>query len=145
MPVRVLPMALLPALALLLSACQTAPPAPPVPPTTVPAVGEVRPGSGVAKGYLDRKQLPDSVALLVSDSVSLADTRQPSMVVGPARPLLCCSVWLQLVPSTVVSRQRQRRPAFTVDRSKLLPMAAALYFVWLWLASVSVLSRSVSW
>lgn len=64
MRVRVLPIALLPSLALLLSACQTAPPAPPVPPTTVAAVGEVRPGSGVAKGYLDRKQLPDSVALL---------------------------------------------------------------------------------
>lgn len=36
----------------------------PVPPTTLEAVGEFRPGSGYAKGYLDRKQLPDSLALL---------------------------------------------------------------------------------
>ena len=64
MPVRALPLALATGSALLLVACQSAPPAAPVPPTTVAAVGELRPGTGVAKGYLDRKQLPDSVALL---------------------------------------------------------------------------------
>lgn len=54
-------MAAFPALLALLAGCQT--PAP-VPPTTLEAVGEFRPGSGYAKGYLDRKQLPDSLALL---------------------------------------------------------------------------------
>ena len=41
-----------------LSACQTAPP------TLPEVVGEVRAGSGYLKGYLDRQQLPDSLALL---------------------------------------------------------------------------------
>jgi len=45
----------------LLSACQTAPPPPP---TTPEVVGEYRAGSGYLKGYLDRKDLPDSLALL---------------------------------------------------------------------------------
>jgi acid phosphatase (class A) len=45
----------------LLAACQTAPPAPP---TSPEVVGEFRAGSGYLKGYLDRKQLPDSLALL---------------------------------------------------------------------------------
>jgi acid phosphatase (class A) len=40
------------------SACQTAPP------TLPELVGEVRAGSGYLKGYLDRQQLPDSLALL---------------------------------------------------------------------------------
>lgn len=44
----------------LLSACQTTPP----PPTSPEVVGEYRAGSGYLKGYLDRKQLPDSLALL---------------------------------------------------------------------------------
>ena len=47
-------------LALGLTACQTAP----APPTSPQAVGEYRPGSGYLKGYLDPKQLPDSLALL---------------------------------------------------------------------------------
>lgn len=56
----------LPALAALavlvsLSACQTAPP---TPPTAPDVVGEFRAGSGYLKGYLDRKALPDSLALL---------------------------------------------------------------------------------
>ena len=46
--------------ALLLAGCQTAPP----PPTSPEVVGEFRPGSGYLKGYLDRKLLPDSLALL---------------------------------------------------------------------------------
>ena len=52
-----------PALAVLavLAGCQTAPPAPP---TSPEVVGEFRAGSGYLKGYLDRKQLPDSLALL---------------------------------------------------------------------------------
>lgn len=33
-------------------------------PTTVAAVGEVRPAPGILNGYLDRKVLPDSLALL---------------------------------------------------------------------------------
>lgn len=45
---------------LLLAGCQTAP----QPPTSPEVVGEVRAGSGYLKGYLDRKQLPDSLALL---------------------------------------------------------------------------------
>ena len=51
----------IPALAALLAGCQT--PAP-VPPTTPEAVGEFRPGSGYVNGYLDRKQLPNSLTLL---------------------------------------------------------------------------------
>ena len=46
------------ALSALLSGCQT-------PPSTSPeVVGELRAGSGYLKGYLDRKQLPNSLALL---------------------------------------------------------------------------------
>lgn len=41
-----------------LSACQTPPP------TSPEVVGEYRAGSGYLKGYLERKQLPDSLALL---------------------------------------------------------------------------------
>jgi acid phosphatase (class A) len=48
------------AAALLAAACAT-PPAPTVSPDEV---GEVRAGSGVLNGYLDRKVLPDSLALL---------------------------------------------------------------------------------
>lgn len=44
----------------LLAACQTPPP----PPTSPEVVGEFRPGSGYLNGYLQRKQLPDSLALL---------------------------------------------------------------------------------
>jgi acid phosphatase (class A) len=44
-----------------LAGCQTAPPAPPTSPAVV---GEFRAGSGYLNGYLDRKQLPDSLALL---------------------------------------------------------------------------------
>ncbi len=44
-----------------LAGCQTAPPAPP---TSPEVVGEFRAGSGYLKGYLDRQQLPDSLALL---------------------------------------------------------------------------------
>ena len=47
--------------ATMLSACQTSPPPPP---TSPEAVGEFRAGSGYLKGYLDRKALPDSLALL---------------------------------------------------------------------------------
>ena len=45
----------------LLAGCQTPPPAPP---TSPEVVGEFRKGSGYLNGYLDRKQLPDSLALL---------------------------------------------------------------------------------
>lgn len=53
----------LPALAAaaVVAGCQTAPPAPP---TSPEVVGEFRAGSGYLKGYLDRKQLPDSLVLL---------------------------------------------------------------------------------
>jgi acid phosphatase (class A) len=47
--------------AAVLAGCQTTPPAPP---TSAEVVGEFRAGSGYLKGYLDRKQLPDSLALL---------------------------------------------------------------------------------
>lgn len=55
---RLLPIA---GLAAILGGCQTAPPPPP---TSAEAVGEFRPGSGYLKGYLDRRQLPNSLALL---------------------------------------------------------------------------------
>lgn len=42
----------------MLTACQTPPP------TSPEEVGEFRAGSGYLRGYLDRKQLPDSLALL---------------------------------------------------------------------------------
>ena len=48
------------AVALALCACTTAP----KPPTTVAEVGEFRAGSGYVNGYLDRKSLPNSLALL---------------------------------------------------------------------------------
>ena len=47
-------------LALLLSACASHPPAP----TTLAEVGELRPGSGYARGYLSPGDLPDSLVLL---------------------------------------------------------------------------------
>ncbi len=48
--------------ALLLAGCATT--QAPEPPTTIAAVGELRPGLGIAKGYLDPKALPNSLALL---------------------------------------------------------------------------------
>ena len=42
----------------LLAGCQT------LPPTSPEVVGEIRAGSGYLNGYLDRKQLPDSLVLL---------------------------------------------------------------------------------
>jgi len=45
-------------MAITLAGCQTPPP------TSPEAVGEFRKGSGYLNGYLDRKQLPDSLALL---------------------------------------------------------------------------------
>ena len=48
-------------LAAALTACQSGPL---LPPTSPGVVGELRPGSGYLKGYLDRKQLPNSLALL---------------------------------------------------------------------------------
>jgi len=48
------------AAALLVAACAT----PPAPPLSPEAIGEVRAGSGVLNGYLDRTLLPDSLALL---------------------------------------------------------------------------------
>ena len=47
-------------LAALLAGCQTPPP----PPTSPDAVGEIHKGSGYLNGYLERRQLPDSLALL---------------------------------------------------------------------------------
>lgn len=44
-----------------LAGCQSAPP---LPPTSPEVVGEFRPGSGYLNGYLDRKALPNSLALL---------------------------------------------------------------------------------
>ncbi len=59
--------------AVFLVACQSvapaSPPSPLSPPTTLEAVGEFRPGSGYAKGYLDRALLPDSLALLPAPPV----------------------------------------------------------------------------
>lgn len=52
------------AAAALLSACQSAPVKPAEPPTSPEVVGEFRKGSGYLNGYLDRKALPDSLALV---------------------------------------------------------------------------------
>jgi acid phosphatase (class A) len=52
------------AAAALLSACQTAPVKPAEPPTSPEVVGEFRKGSGYLNGYLERKALPDSLALV---------------------------------------------------------------------------------
>jgi acid phosphatase (class A) len=57
-PFRVLSLAGLLAAAGLLAGCQTPPP------TSPEVVGEFRKGSGYLNGYLDRKQLPNSLALL---------------------------------------------------------------------------------
>ena len=46
--------------ALALAACSNAP----KPPTTLAEVGELRPGSGYALGYLERKSLPNSLTVL---------------------------------------------------------------------------------
>ncbi|MFM1989726.1 MAG: Major phosphate-irrepressible acid phosphatase precursor [Pseudomonadota bacterium] len=57
------PRAAVAACALALAACASAPPA--AAPTVSPEqVGEVRPGSGVLNGYLERKALPNALALL---------------------------------------------------------------------------------
>lgn len=48
---------------LLLGACTVAR-TPPPPPVTAEAVGEVRPGTGILKGYLALEQLPNSLAIL---------------------------------------------------------------------------------
>jgi acid phosphatase (class A) len=45
----------------MLAGCQSAPP---LPPTSPEVVGEFRAGSGYLRGYLDRKALPNSLALL---------------------------------------------------------------------------------
>lgn len=48
-----------------LAACATAkPPAAALPPVAAEEVGEVRPGTGILKGYLKPEELPDSLALL---------------------------------------------------------------------------------
>lgn len=52
--------ALTAALTAVLTGCQTTPP----PPTLPEVVGEFRAGSGYLKGYLERKDLPNSLALL---------------------------------------------------------------------------------
>jgi acid phosphatase (class A) len=52
------------ATAALLSACQTAPVQTAVPTTSPEVVGEFRKGSGYLNGYIDRKELPDSLALV---------------------------------------------------------------------------------
>lgn len=61
-------------IALMLSACTTPPP------TTLEQVGEVRPGTGLAKGYLARNELPDSLALVppppAEHSAALEDDRE---------------------------------------------------------------------
>ena len=56
-----LPLWLMPLLLAPLAACQSPPAAPP---TSPEVVGEFRAGSGYLKGYLERQQLPDSLALL---------------------------------------------------------------------------------
>lgn len=60
---RLLPLSTV-AAAALLSACQTAPLKTATPPTSPEVVGEFRKGTGYLNGYIDRKELPDSLALV---------------------------------------------------------------------------------
>ena len=60
---RLMPLSAL-AAAALLSACQTAPVKTATPPTSPEVVGEFRKGTGYLNGYIDRKELPDSLALV---------------------------------------------------------------------------------
>lgn len=56
------PMAL--AAVILLSACQSVPVKTAIPPTSPEVVGEFRKGTGYLNGYIDRKELPDSLSLV---------------------------------------------------------------------------------
>ena len=40
-----------------------------LPPVSAEQVGEIRPGSGILKGYLDRKELPNSLALRTAGNI----------------------------------------------------------------------------
>jgi len=52
------------AFTLLLAGCAATPPDKATPPTRLADIGEVTPGSGMPKGYLEPAQVPDSLALL---------------------------------------------------------------------------------
>lgn len=71
----------------LLAGCATAPPAPP---TSLAVVGEVRPGLGLAKGYLAAEALPDSLALLPAppapDSAAMAADAEAFRSAAAASP-----------------------------------------------------------
>jgi acid phosphatase (class A) len=79
--------------ALLIAGCATtAPPkvATPVPPTTLAAVGEVRPGLGLPKGFLLPAALPDSLALVppppASGTAALAADQEAYQLALTASP-----------------------------------------------------------
>lgn len=80
--------------ALVLTACQTAP----VPPTSPALVGEISPGSGYVKGYLERKQLPDSLALLPKPPVDDSPEQAADLAIHRATRMLRASPrWDQAV------------------------------------------------
>ena len=77
-------------LALLLAGCQTTA----VPPTSPEVVGEFRAGSGYLKGYLDPKQLPDSLALLPQPAADGSAEQAADLAVHRAtRPLRGSPRW----------------------------------------------------
>lgn len=73
---------------LLLAGCQSAPPLPPLPSTSPEVVAEFRAGSGYLRGYLDRKALPDSLALLPKPPVSGSADEAADMAVYTATRVL---------------------------------------------------------
>jgi acid phosphatase (class A) len=92
--------------AALLAGCQT-------PPPTLPeAVGEYRKGSGYLNGYLDRKQLPDSLALL-----------PPPPAAGSAQ----AAADLEVFKSTRALRDTPRWALATKDANLKFPAAASTF------------------
>ncbi len=96
----------------LLSACQTAPVKHTEPPTSPEVVGEFRKGSGYLNGYLDRKALPDSLALL-----------PPPPAAGSARQ----AADLQMHQQTRNLRDTPRWTLATQDVNLKFPEAAGVF------------------
>lgn len=94
------------ALAALLAGCQTPPP------TSPEAVGELRKGSGYLNGFLDRKQLPDSLALL-----------PPPPAAGSAQ----AAAAMEAYKSTRALRSTPRWALATQDANLKFPDAASTF------------------
>ncbi len=103
-----LPLAIALAACSLLTACATQPSAP----TTLAEVGEVRPGSGYAKGYLSSGETPDSLALLA-----------PPPAVGTAAQADDDAAW-----RTLTALQAGPRGALATEDANLNFPAASSHF-----------------